>query len=159
MRLSIRKAGKPSTAESNEVSTAGKKVKGRKRHIGVDIEGHLLHVEVTAAHVHDTAMRGYGIESMVMKSPTMQAVSADAGYRGHPGNYSEIWLDTPVQIATKSKRTFTILPKRWIVERTLAWMNNDRRLSKDYEVNPKYSENRIRVSLLKRTFRRFCSNS
>jgi len=146
-------------AVRSEASTAEKKIKGRKRHIGVDIEGHLLHVEVTAANVHDTQMGGYIIESMLMKYSSIKAVSADAGYRGNTVNYSEILLDTPVQISTKIKGTFAILPKRWIVERTFAWMNNDRRLSKDYEVNPKYSENIIRVSMLKRTLRQFCSNS
>ncbi|MBN2326670.1 MAG: transposase [Candidatus Omnitrophica bacterium] len=98
---------------------AEKKVKGRKRHIGLDIEGHLLHVEVTAANKHDTRVGGYTIESMKIKYPTIEAVSADAGYRGDTVDYSEILLDTPVHISTRVKDQFAILPKRWIVERTL----------------------------------------
>lgn len=129
-------------------------MKGRKRHIGVDAEGHLLHIEVTAANEHDTRMGGYVIESMKDKFPTIAAVSADAGYRGDTVDYSEILLDTPVHISTGIKDQFVILPKRWIVERTFAWINNDRRLSKDYEVNTDHSENMVRLSMLKRTLRR-----
>ncbi len=138
---------------------AEKKVKGRKRHIGVDAEGHLLHIEVTAANEHDTMMGCYVIESMLLKHPAIRAVSADAGYRGNTVDYSEIMLETPVHISTKIKDRFAILPKRWIVERTFAWINNDRRLSKDYEINPAHSENMVRVSMLKRTLKRLCSNS
>lgn len=138
---------------------AEKKVKGRKRHIGVDIEGHLLHVEVTAANQHDTRIGKYVIESMKMKYPTIRAVSADAGYRGDTVDYSETLLEIPVHISTKIKDQFAILPKRWIVERTLAWMNNDRRLSKDYEVKTTHSENMIRISMFKRTLKRLRLNS
>ena len=137
----------------------GKKIKGRKRHIGVDSEGHLLHIEVTAANVHDTRMGGIVIESMLEKYPSLQAISADAGYRGDTVDYAEVLLDTPVHISTRIQDTFAILPMRWIVERTLAWMNNDRRLSKDYEVKPNHSENMVRVSMLKRTLQQFTSIS
>lgn len=156
---SIRKASKRCAAESNEATTAEKKVKGRKRHIGVDIEGHLLHVEMSAANIHDTMRGGYVIESMKEKHPTIQAISADAGYRGNTVDYAEILLETPVHISKKIQDTFAVLPKRWVVERTLAWMNNDRRLSKDYEIIVRHSENMVRLSMLRRTLRRFCSFS
>ena len=131
-------------------------MKGRKRHIGVDIEGHLLHVEVTAANVADTMMGGYVIESVITKHPTVEAASADAGYRGNTVHYAEILLDTLVHISTKIRDTFAVLPKRWNVERTFAWITSERRLSKDYEVNPRHSENMVRIAMLKKTLGRLC---
>ena len=139
-------------------TTVEKKIKGRKRHIGVDIEGHLLHVEVSPANIHDTKVGGFVIEAALEKYPTIQAASGDAGYRGTTVDYSEIILDTPVHISTQIQDQFAILPKRWIVERTFAWINNDRRLSKDYEVKPNHSENMVRISMVKRTLRRFCQH-
>ncbi|MBI1391086.1 MAG: transposase, partial [bacterium] len=53
---------------------------------------------------------------------------------------SEILLETPVYISTRITDRFAVLPKRWIVERTFAWMNHGRRLSKDYESLPGHSE-------------------
>ena len=102
---------------------------------------------------------GYTIESIKTKYPTIEAVSADAGYRGDTVNYAKILLDIPVHISTRIKDTFAILPKRWIVERTFAWINNDRRLSKDYEINTKHSENMVRISMLRRTIKRVGINS
>ncbi|MFB3789652.1 MAG: transposase [bacterium] len=131
-------------------------MKGRKRHIGVDMEGHLLHVEVTAANKADTLVGGYVIESVITKHPTVEAASADGEYRGNAVNYAEILLDTLVHISTKIRDTFAVLPKRWIVERTFAWINSERRLSKDYEVNPRHSENRVRIAMLKKTLGRLC---
>ncbi|MFB3788290.1 MAG: transposase [bacterium] len=136
-----------------------KKVEGRKRHIGVDMEGHLLHVEVTAVNTLDTIMGGYVIESVITKHPTVEAASADAGYRGNTIHYAEIRLDTLVHISTNIRDTFAVLPKRWIVERTFAWFNIERRLAKDYDVNPLHSENLIRIAMLKKTLAWLCSIS
>ena len=62
-------------------TTVGKKIKVRKRHIGVDIEGHLLHVEVSTANIHDTKVGGFVIEAALEKYPTIQAAFGDAGYQ------------------------------------------------------------------------------
>ena len=85
-------------------TTVEKKIKGPKRHIGVDIEGHLLHVEVSPANIHEYQSRrlcdwfcgaGEGY-------PTIQAASGDAGYRGTTVDYPQtIILDTPVHISTQ----------------------------------------------------------
>lgn len=72
----------------------GKKVKGRKQYIGVDMKGQVLHVEVTAANFVDTMMSGYAIDSGITKYPTVKAASADAGYRGKTVHYAKILLDT-----------------------------------------------------------------
>ncbi len=107
-------------------------------------------MEVTDANVADTRAGGYGIESVITKHPTIEAASADSGYRGNPVHYAEILLDTRVHISTKIQDRFAVLPKRWIMERTFAWITSDRRLSKDYEVNPRHSENMVRGAMVKK---------
>lgn len=137
---------------------AEKKVKGRKRHIGVDSDGHLYEVIVTPANVHDTNAAVELLDELKMNNPTIQAFSGDSAYRGNASLYAEILLDTPIQISYKAEDGFTVLSKRWIVERTFAWMGNDRRLSKDYEILPRHSENMVRISMLRRTLRHLMHN-
>jgi len=126
-----------------------KKVKGRKRHIAVDILGNLLHVKVHAANIHDTKA-GCGIfEKLVEKFPSLKAFSADAGYRGTSVEYVQDNLGLELHISKKIKDVFAILPKRWIVERTLAWINNFRRASKDFEILTLTAENIVRIAMIR----------
>lgn len=135
----------------------GKKVKGRKRHIGVDFEGRSLWVDVTAANVHDTNAGVYLLDGLKIKHHSIQRFCAVGGYQGDARWYSKILLKTPVEIPKKAKYGFAVLPKRWIVERTFAWLSNFRRLSKDYEINPRYSENMVRLSMLRLILAQFCN--
>ena len=126
----------------------GKKVKGRKRHIVVDTMGNILGVKVHAANIHDTVA---GIEPAMQayeKYPTIEKFCGDEGYRGtfQIDVFWEMALD--VDISARIKPVFEVLPKRWIVERTLAWMNNHRRLSKDYEISIESAEAMIIISNL-----------
>ena len=135
--------------------TAGKKVKGRKRHIVVDILGNILAADVHAANIHDTksginpAKRAYG------KYPTIKKFCGDEGYRK---SFEEAVLDKLgliIDISEKIKPVFEVIPKRWVVERTFAWLNNSRRLSKDYEINTSSEENWIYISHFHTLLRRF----
>ena len=111
---------------------AGKRLKGRKRHIAVDTEGNIVAAGVTAASVHDkTGARV--LRDDLEDSARLKAVLADGAYKGIPpfdGGGRIAW-----QIVEKKATggRFKVLPKRWIVERTFAWLGNFRRLSKDYE--------------------------
>lgn len=139
-------------AASEEIGIdGGKKVKGRKRHIVVDILGNLLHVAVHAANVHDTKAAPGVLERAAEKHPCIKAFSADAGYRGTAVDFVEQQLGLACHISTRIEDGFAVLPKRWIVERTFAWLGNFRRLSKDVEILTGTAENMVRIAMLKIT--------
>lgn len=127
----------------------GKKVKGRKRHIIVDILGNLLHVSVHAANTHDTKAAPAVFERVAEKYASVKAFSGDAVYRGTSVIFVESELQLKLHISTKIKDTFAILPKRWIVERTFAWLCNFRRLAKDVEILTGTAENIIRIAMFR----------
>lgn len=131
-----------------------KKIKGRKRHIVTDTQGHLLHVNVHAANVHDTTMGGKLFEQVLKKYPFLEGALFDAGYRGTTINYVKNILGKIAEISSRITDSWAILPMRWIVERTFSWLNGCRRLSKDYEISISSEENFIMIAhsmiLLKR---------
>lgn len=127
----------------------GKKVKERKRHIIVDILGNLLHVSAHAANTHDTKAAPAVFERVAEQYATVKAFSGDAGYRGTSVIFVESELQLKLHISTKIKDTFAILPKRWIVERTFAWLGNFRRLAKDVEILTGTAENIIRIAMFR----------
>jgi putative transposase len=123
-----------------------KKVKGRKRHIVTDTQGHLLYVKVHAANVHDTIAGCEVFEAAQDRYPSLQGVCADAGYRGTFVDYVKLALDSLVEVVERLGDGWTVLPKRWIVERTLAWLNGFRRLSKDYEITTLSAESYVQLA-------------
>jgi len=132
----------------------GKKVKGRKRHIVVDTMGNLLSVTVHAANIHDTKS-GIGPASLaVLYYPTIEKFCGDEGYRKSFEDDVSNELGLHVNISERISPKFEILPKRWVVERTFAWLGNSRRLSKDYEITTVSAVAMIQIShihtLLKR---------
>jgi len=120
---------------------AGKKIKGRKRHLVVDTLGLLMVVWVTSADWSDRDAAHWLFAKLYMNRfdfPRLRTFFADGGYRGKLVFYVKKMyrrLNWTLEIVKKSKKTlgFKVLPMRWIVERTNAWNDNNRRLSKDYE--------------------------
>ena len=113
---------------------AGKKVKGRKRHIAVDTLGLLLAVVIQSASTQDRNGADELIAWLKYCWHNIKAVFADGGYSGKLVKRIKRAFAIEVQIVKKSQTDkFTILPKRWIVERTFAWLDTNRRNSKDYE--------------------------
>ena len=115
---------------------AGKKVKGRKRHIVTDTRGSLLAVQVHAANIQDNHGAVPLLKHIGLVFPNLRHIFADRVYRGQKlldaiAEFGE-WT---IEIATRSQSlgTFKAEPKRWVIERTLAWLNRCRRLSKDFE--------------------------
>jgi transposase len=131
-----------------------KKIKGRKRHIATDTQGHLLYVKVHAANIHDTTIGGKIFENTLAKYPTLQGVCFDAGYRGTTVDYVKNVLRKSAEIVSRITDKWTVLPIRWVVERTFAWLNSTRRLAKDFEICTSSEENFVIIAhsmmLLKR---------
>jgi putative transposase len=131
----------------------GKKIKGRSRQIAVDTQGLIWAVHVHAANKADT-MEGCALADLAMENaPTVRAWCADAGYRGTFVDYMEKEKKMPVHISERIRDGFAVLPRRWVVERTFAWGNGQRRLSKDYEKNTLHSEAMIQISAVARNLR------
>jgi len=116
---------------------AGKKIKGKKRHILVDMQGLLLHAIVHAADIQDRDGGAMLMATLFGLYPFLLKLYADAGYQGSKFRKAmkAILAQTEVEIVKRSDQVkrFAVLPKRWVVERTLAWLNRCRRLAKDWE--------------------------
>jgi transposase len=135
---------------------AGKKIKGRKRHMVVDILGFLLAVVIHAANIHDTKAGCLPAAKAFDKYPTIERFCGDEGYRGSFEEYvSWDFDDVGVDISKRIKPVFEVLPKRWIVERTFAWAGNSRRLSKDFEISTDSAENMMIISYLHTILNRY----
>ena len=131
---------------------AHKCVKGRKRHILVDTLGLLLAVYVTPADLHDGKGARCLLAGLAPLYPRLKKIWADAAYRGQElagwcltqGNWNlEVVERQP------GTRGFSILPRRWVVERTLSWISRNRRMSKDYERKVQTSETLIQVAMVR----------
>ena len=97
--------------------------------------GNLLAIVVHAANIHDTKS-GITVAKRALEIyPSIRGFCGDAGYRKTFENDVADILGLGVDISERITSQWQILPKRWVVERTLAWMNNSRRLSKDYEIS------------------------
>ena len=139
---------------------AGKKIKGRKRHIAVDTLGLLLAVVVHPADVQDQdgawAVLRF-LDQMRTRLRRLKVIFADSAY-GRDGLPGETALHFGWTLQTVLQpvlaKGFVVLPKRWIVERTFGWLNKYRRHSKDYERNPASSEALIYISMIHIMIRR-----
>lgn len=113
---------------------AGKGIKGRKRHIFVDTQGFLLKVFVTEANYHDGTVASWLIGFLATLLPRLAHLWADRAYRGQFETVArQAALEVEIVTPEPGQRGFKVQPRRWVVERTFAWLSNYRRLSKDYE--------------------------
>ncbi len=152
-------SAKTSEGGSERGFDAGKKVTGRKRHTLVDTLGLILKVVVTAGNVQDRdgakiLLKEISLENDVITR--LELIWADGGYRGELIAWVEETLGWKLEIVEKPKDQsgFQILPKRWIVERTFAWLVRQRRLARDYERLPETSEAFIYVAMIRLMLRR-----
>jgi putative transposase len=146
----------------------GKKVGGRKRHILVDVLGLLLSVLVHPADIQDRDGGKLLIEALSESFPRMKLMWADQGYNGdfkrwvaqHKGWEVELvkkprrWGRYPIDVEPPEMPAFTVLKRRWVVERTFAWIGRNRRMSKDYERGPLSSEAWTYFSMVRLMLRR-----
>lgn len=114
---------------------AGKKVSGIKRHIAVDTNGLPHAVSITAANITDRAGAVDMFENNKLNMDLVSKVLADGGYTGEPFRTAiQTLIDAEVEIAKRSElHTFAVIPKRWVVERSFAWLEKSRRMYKNVE--------------------------
>jgi putative transposase len=132
-----------------------KKVNGRKRHIVVDTLGLLIACVVHPANVQDYDGVEWVLDKVKRRFPRLKVIYADAiyGYKLVP---QCVWVlyHIVMEIVKRPMGKFVLVHKRWIVERTFAWLGRNRRLSKDYERSPRVSEAMIHIAMIKIMLRR-----
>lgn len=129
-----------------------KKIKGIKRHVVVDKNGFLIAIMVTVANIHDSQAALLLMRILKSFLSSVKIILADGGYRGDLvaeikkkfGYLLKINLRTD-----KPKKSFEPIPKRWIIERTFAWFDNDRRMCRNYELLMETAEEIVKISAIK----------
>ena len=135
---------------------AGKNVNGRKRHILVDTMGLLLMVLVHAANIQDRDGAKLLLNKVKQCFTRLRLIWADGNYRGKLIDWVRETHGWVLEIVERDKdvKGFQVLPRRWVVERTFAWLCRYRRLSKDYEVLTGTSEAMIYAAMVHLMVRR-----
>jgi len=135
---------------------AGKRIKGRKRHIITDTCGHLIAVEVHAANIQDRDGAPGVVALLKREAPKLRHIFADGGYAGPKlrAALAKIgrWV---IQIVKRSDTAvgFEVIPRRWVVERTFAWLGRCRRLAKDWERSIESAEAWVLIAHIRRLTR------
>jgi transposase len=140
---------------------AGKKIKGRKRHILVDTLGLLLNVVVHPADIQDRDGAFHLLRRARRLFPFIERIFADGGYAGRKMAMT-VWRTGAwsLQIVKRSDAAgFEVLPKRWIVERTFAWISRNRRLARDFERYATTVAAFIRLAMIRIMLRRLAANA
>lgn len=139
---------------------AGKKVKGKKRHVLVDTQGLVLHAIVTAADVQDRDGGAWLLATLFGLYPFLLKLYADGGYQGPEFRAAvrKVLEPVGVEIVKRSDKVkgFVVLPKRWVVERTLAWLCRCRRLAKDWEALNRKARAFLMMASIRLMVRRLC---
>jgi putative transposase len=155
-----------------EATTGEKKIWGRKRHLLVDTLGLVMSVKVLAADITDREGGKVLLTALKTSLPRLQLIWADSGYAGNPfkqwvkehlgvglqivkhawTGIRGVWVPegTKVDWDTIIPKGFHVLPKRWVVERTFAWLTRYRRLSRDFEGTHSSGEAFIYLAMTKR---------
>jgi putative transposase len=125
-------------------------VNGRKRHILVDTLGLLLVVVVHAANIQESDGAKLVLGRARGRFPRLRLIWADQGYKEHVVARARAATGWLVEVVAKptGQRGFAVLPRRWVVERTFAWLGRNRRLSKDYEALPETHEAWVHIAMI-----------
>ena len=146
----------------------GKKISGRKRHLLVDTEGLVIGVAVHEANIADRDGAKLLVKKVGDQLPRMEKLWADRGYNGKIGEWIKEHLGWTLEIVKPPRRWvrvpadeepppwvgFTVLPRRWVIERTIAWIMRNRRMSRDYEFLAQTTEVLVYVAMIRLMLRR-----
>jgi putative transposase len=148
------------TAATEVGYDGGKKIKGRKRIVVVDSQGHLLSVRVVNAACHDGTATLQWWQQELNKTPLLTDIERLYGDRHFGGKFKEeVEAETAVKVITAheqigvTKDGMKLHKKRWVVERTIAWELCSRRLTRDFERKPEHAEAFCYISSLSRILR------
>jgi len=135
----------------------GKKTVGRKRHILVDSMGLLLLIVVTAANIQDRDGAKLVFEQARVRFPRLKLIWADGGYAGQLLEWVKTLCCFILEIVKRSDDMtgFVVLPRRWVVERSFAWLTRCRRLTRDFEGLPSTTESWAYLANIQLILRRF----
>jgi len=138
---------------------AGKLIKGRKRHLLVDTLGLLLAVVVTTASVQDRDGARLLLSRLGGACKKLRLIWVDGNYRGQLLDWvaEHYRFRLRVVLRPEERKGFVLLARRWVVERTFAWLNHHRRLSKDYERQETTSEALVHIAMIRLMVRRLGS--
>ena len=140
---------------------AGKKIKGKKRHILVDTVGLLLHAIVHPADIQDRDGGALVMTTLFGMFPFLKTLFVDSGYQGpkFAKALAKVLPHLDIEIVKRSDQVsgFVVLPKRWIVERTIAWLNRCRRLAKDWECLNRKALAFLRLASIRLMLRKLCN--
>nr|WP_256377839.1 IS5 family transposase [Methylosinus sp. LW4] len=142
---------------------AGKKIKGKKRHILVDTIGLLLHALVHPADIQDRDGGVLVLRTMFGKFPFLQKLFADGGYQGPRFRDAQKkalpFVDTEIVKRSDAAKGFEALPRRWVVERTFSWLGRCRRLAKDFENLNRKALAFLHLASIRLMLRRLCNQA
>ena len=137
------------------------KSKGKKRHVLVDTQGLLMHAIVHSADIQDRDGGALLMASLFGALPFLVKLYADGGYQGpeFQGAMKRILVRLDLEIVKRlgHAKGFVVLPKRWIVERTLAWLGRCRRLAKDWECLNRKALAFLRLASIRLMLRMLCN--
>ncbi|HEX8570502.1 MAG TPA: transposase, partial [Caulobacteraceae bacterium] len=154
----------------------GEKLSGRKRQVLVDTQGNLLKAKVHLADVHDRRGAELLLEGLAARFPRIAPLWADSAYQGLKAwlaltlgwaltitkhwwtGLHGVWV-APGQPPPEIPRGFHVLPRRWVVERSIAWFGRNRRLAKDYERLPGTGEMLLYAAMARLTLRRLAKGA
>jgi len=153
--------GADTVPRSSRGYDAGKKTNGRKRHIAVDTNGLLLAVVVTMAGIQDRDGAVRLLAALRARFSTVELVWADGGYAGRLIGWAKNVLALAVEVVkrTDDGKGFKVLPRRWVVERTFAWICKYRRCVRDYETRPDHHEAMVYIAMIATMSRRLASTA
>lgn len=150
------------TSENTSLSgyDAGKRIKGRKRHIITDTCGNLIACEVHTANIQDRDGAPGVFAKLRREAPTLRRMFADGGYAGPKLQGALVSLGRwTLEIVKRSDtaKGFEVLPRRWVVERTFAWLGRCRRLAKDWEKSIESAEAWVLIAHIRHVTRRLAT--